>query len=110
MSSADGHRVILITGATGYIGGRLIEALAADGHRLRCMARRPAYLAAPAGVEVVGGDCLRPETLGPVLAGVETAYYLVHSMGSAGDFQDEDRLAAANFGAAARAAGVKKII
>ena len=110
MSSAAGEGVILITGATGYIGGRLIEALASDGHRLRCMARRPAYLAAPAGVEVVGGDCLRPETLGPALEGVHTAYYLVHSMGSAGDFQDDDRLAAANFGTAARAAGVKKII
>jgi uncharacterized protein YbjT (DUF2867 family) len=110
MTNTDARDVILITGATGYIGGRLVEALAGEGRSLRCMARRPAYLAAPPGVEVVGGDVLRPETLGPALAGVHTAYYLVHSMGSTGDFQDEDRIAAANFGSAARAAGVRKII
>jgi uncharacterized protein YbjT (DUF2867 family) len=110
MNKADASDVILITGATGYIGGRLVEALSAEGRRLRCMARRPSYLAVPPGVAVVGGDVLQPETLGPALAGVHTAYYLVHSMGSAGDFQDEDRIAAANFGSAARAAGVRKII
>ena len=102
--------MILITGATGYIGGRLLEALARRGHTLRCMARRPEYLQVPAGAEAVAGDCLKPETLAAALAGVRTAYYLVHSMGSTGDFQEEDRTAAANFGAAARAAGVTKII
>ena len=102
--------MILITGATGYIGGRLIEALARDGHRLRCMARRPEYLNVPAGTEAVAGDCLKPDTLAAALAGIHTAYYLVHSMGSTGDFQQEDRTAAANFGAAAHAAGVKKIV
>lgn len=102
--------MILITGATGYIGGRLIEALALAGHQLRCMARRPEYLDVPAGTDVVGGDCLKPETLPGALDGIETAYYLVHSMGSTGDFQEEDRTAAANFGAAAYAAGVKKIV
>ena len=66
--------MILITGATGYIGGRLIEALALAGHRLRCMARRPEYLDVPAGTDVVGGDWLKPETLPGALAGIDTVY------------------------------------
>jgi uncharacterized protein YbjT (DUF2867 family) len=97
---------ILITGATGYIGGRLIEALERSGARLRCMARQPGYLDVPSGVDVVAGDCLNAGTLDAALAGIHTAYYLVHSMGSTGDFQQEDRTAATNFGRAARAARV----
>jgi uncharacterized protein YbjT (DUF2867 family) len=103
---------ILVTGATGYVGGRLVDALEREGRQVRCMARRPEYLAvrlAP-GTEVVAGDCLRPDTLHAALEGVETAFYLVHSMGSAGNFAEEDRLAALNFGAVARRAGVRKIV
>lgn len=111
---ASDHRQprLLVTGATGYIGGRLVAALEARGHRVRCMARRPEHLTgrvAPA-TDVVAGDCLRPETLGAAVAGIETAFYLVHSMGSTGRFEDEDRRAARHFGEAARTAGVSKIV
>jgi uncharacterized protein YbjT (DUF2867 family) len=104
--------MILITGATGYVGGRLREALEARGLPVRCLARRPEYLATRVAprTEVVAGDCLRPETLDAALQGVETAFYLVHSMGSAGNFEDEDRAAALNFGAAAARAGVRRIV
>ena len=110
--SDPGPGLILLTGATGYVGGRLLRALAERGHRVRCLARRPESLASriPAGTEVVAGDCLRRETLDPVLAGVHTAYYLVHSMAAGAAFEEQDRLAARNFGEAARAAGVRKIV
>ena len=104
--------MILVTGATGYVGGRLVEALEQRGRAVRCMARRPEYLASRvhASTQVVAGDCLRPETLPAVLDGVDAAYYLVHSMGTSGNFEEEDRRAAAYFGAAARAAGVQRIV
>ena len=101
---------ILVTGATGYIGGRLVHALEEAGCTVRAMARRPAYLPVGPRTEKVGGDMLQPETLAPALASVETAFYLVHSMGSRGNFEEEDRRAAINFGEAARAAGVRKIV
>lgn len=103
---------VLVTGATGYIGGRLVAALEDAGVPVRGMARRPAYLAGRVrpGTDVVQGDCLRPETLGPALAGIDAAFYLVHSMGSTGSFEEEDRRAARHFGDAARAAGVRRIV
>lgn len=105
-------RLVLIAGATGYVGGRLLRALAERGERLRCLARRPEVLRAraPAEVEVVKGDCLDAPSLAPVLEGVDTAYYLVHSMGAHGDFAEQDRQAARNFSEAARKAGVKQIV
>jgi uncharacterized protein YbjT (DUF2867 family) len=105
-------QLILITGATGYIGGRLLPLLVEDGWRVRCLARQPERLAArlPAGVEVVPGDVLDPASLSRAMQGVGAAYYLVHSMGATGDFEAQDRLAADNFAAAARAAGVERII
>lgn len=104
--------LILLTGATGYVGGRLLRALLDAAYPVRCVARRPEFLAARAGphADVVRGDCLDPESLGPAMSGVRFAYYLVHSMGSTGDFTQQDREAARNFGAAARAAGVERII
>jgi uncharacterized protein YbjT (DUF2867 family) len=104
--------LILITGATGYVGGRLWKTLLAAGHRVRCLARRPESLrsAGMAGAEVVAGDVLDPGSLHAALAGVHTAYYLVHSMGSAGSFEEEDRRAARNFAEAARDCGVSRII
>ena len=93
-SSASAHGpLVLLTGATGYIGGRLLKALERAGTRVRCLARRPEFLeprVAP-GTEVVKGDCLDPSSLLPALAGVHTAFYLVHSMGSTGKFEEEDR-------------------
>ena len=104
--------MILLTGATGCIGGRLLAALEARGRAVRCMTRRPAALAGRvgAGTEAVYGDCLDPASLRAPLAGIDTAYYLVHSMGGGADFEAQDRAAARNFGVAARAAGVGRIV
>jgi uncharacterized protein YbjT (DUF2867 family) len=103
---------ILLAGATGYVGGRLLPALEGAGYQVRCLARRPEHLEQRVGrqTEVVGGDLLEPASLEPAMAGIDVAYYLVHSMGSSGDFEDLDRQAAANFGKAARQAGVRRII
>jgi uncharacterized protein YbjT (DUF2867 family) len=103
---------VLLTGATGYVGGRLLRALEDRGHRVRCLARKPEHLASRIAprTEVVAGDVVSGEGLTEALSGVEVAYYLVHSMGSPGGFEDEDRRAARNFGDAARAAGVRRIV
>ncbi|MSR20465.1 MAG: SDR family oxidoreductase [Gemmatimonadetes bacterium] len=102
----------LLTGATGYIGGRLLRAIERDGKPIRCLARNPDVLRSRVAVttDVVPGDVLDASSLARAMAGVETAYYLVHSMGSSGEFEEEDRRAAENFGSAARAAGVRRII
>lgn len=111
MPAAD-PALLLLTGASGYVGGRLLPSLLKRGYRVRCLARRPAALAARlgAGAEVVAGDVLDRPSLDAALAGVTAAYYLVHSMGSPGEFEDEDRQAATHFGQAAQAAGVERII
>lgn len=103
---------ILLTGVTGYVGGRLLARLLASGHAVRCLARRPEFVRLPAAprFEVVRGDVLDADSLPGALAGIDVAVYLVHSMGSSGSFEDEDRLAAANFGAAAKAAAVQRIV
>jgi len=102
----------LVTGATGYVGGRLVGALEARGERVRCMARRPEFLRPRVAeeTEVVRGDVLDPESLRDAMAGVGVAYYLIHSMASTGDFESEDRRAALHFAAAAREAGVGRIV
>jgi uncharacterized protein YbjT (DUF2867 family) len=104
--------LILVTGATGYVGGQLLKALLAAGHRVRCLARRPELLRIPemAGAELVAGDLLDAACVRAALAEVHTAFYLVHSMGSAGSFEEEDRQAAGNFADAARDLGVSRII
>jgi uncharacterized protein YbjT (DUF2867 family) len=104
--------LILLTGATGYVGGRLLKALEAEGQRVRCLARQPEVLRSTVApeTEVVQGDALALDTLFSALEGVHTAYYLVHSMGSSGAFEEEDRQAARNFAEAARRAGVHCII
>lgn len=112
---ADRHEnasPILVTGATGYVGGRLRRRLEASGHRVRCLARHPERLADRLGPlsEAVRGDVLDPATLDAALAGVQDAFYLVHAMGSDGGFEAQDRSGAVNFGAAARRAGVRRII
>ena len=102
---------VLIAGATGYIGGRLVKALEARGDPIRCIARRPEFLASrvSSSTEVVEGDVLDPRSLQSAMSGVDTAYYLVHSMGAA-DFEKTDREGARNFGTAAVNAGVKRLI
>ena len=102
---------ILLTGATGYIGGLLLRRLEADGQTVRCLVRDPAKLTGTAqSTEIVQGDCLDEASLERALAGIESAYYLVHSMGSGADFAERDHRAADNFGRAAARAGVRRII
>jgi uncharacterized protein YbjT (DUF2867 family) len=103
---------ILVTGGSGYVGGRLISLLEQRGEVLRCMARRPETLKSRVGeaTEVVHGDVLQPDSLTDSLNGIETAYYLVHSMGTGRNFEDDDREGARNFANAARTAGVKRIV
>ena len=103
---------ILLTGATGYIGGRLLPALLESNYRVRCLTRRPEHLEGrcDGDVEVVRGDVLTADGLDDAMQGVHTAFYMVHSMGSGGGFEEEDRLAATNFAQAAHQAGVKRII
>ena len=104
--------VVLLTGATGYVGGRLLKALEQAGHRVRCLARRPEFLSGrvAGSTEVVAGDVLQRHTLPAAMAGVQVAYYLIHAMDSPGAFEEEDRRAARHFGEVAHAAGVQRII
>ncbi len=104
--------LVLLTGATGYVGGRLLLTLEQHGYRVRCLARRPAVLARRVGprTEVVAGDLLDRPSLDAALRGVDAAYYLVHSMGSSGSFEAADREAAGNFAQAAKSAGVRRTI
>jgi len=106
------RRLILLTGVTGYIGRQLLPFLQQRGPAVRCLARRPAAARGALGgrTEVVEGDVLDPASLGPAMRGVHTAYYLIHSLGSEADFEALDRRGAVNFAAAARAAGVRRII
>ncbi len=105
---------ILVTGATGYIGGRLVPELLGAGHAVRVLARDPRKLASSAWrdrVEVATGDVSKPESLPTALAGIKVAYYLVHSMADkSSDFARRDRDAAEAFGRAAAAAGVGRIV
>lgn len=105
----------LVTGATGYVGGRLIRRLTAEGRAVRALAREPARLEALPGVEPAGGDLLTARGLAEALEGCSTAYYLVHSMeaaaGNGGEnFASRDRRAASNFAAAAAEAGVERLV
>ncbi len=105
-------RLLLLTGASGYVGGRLLNELEAGGrYRLRCIARHPLPLRgrAATSTEVLAGDVGSGVGLAAALEGVDTAIYLIHSM-DAPDFEDVDRRAAGNFAAAARAAGVRRVI
>ena len=104
--------MVLLTGASGYVGGRLLPLLEQEPVQVRCLVRAPGAFRAPTApsTTVVAGDVLDPASLGPALDGVHTAYYLVHLMSGPGDFEAQDRAAAAHFAAAARQAGVQRII
>jgi uncharacterized protein YbjT (DUF2867 family) len=107
---------ILVTGATGFIGGRLARRLTAEGCQVRALVRdqasAPARALESAGIEVHVGDVLRPRSLRDSLLGVDAAYYLVHSMGRGNprDYAVADRSAAAGFAELARARGVRRTI
>ncbi len=104
--------LILLTGATGYVGGRLLSLLQQRGLHVRCVTRRPEALGdrINATTEVVQGDVFDPQSLQPAFEGVETAFYFVHSMGDNGDFESQDRIAAENFSKAATQAGVCRLV
>lgn len=104
--------VILLTGATGYVGGRLLTLLEQQGVRVRCLTRRADALKGRVAdtTEIVPGDVFDAASLPPAFEGVETAYYFVHSMGDNRDFATQDRVAAENFAKAATQAGVRRVI
>jgi len=103
---------VLVTGATGFVGGLLTERLRRSGVAVRALARNPSALAGEPDLEVVSGDLLTGRGLAQALEGCRSAYYLVHSMESSedGDFSSRDRRAAERFVAEARAAGVERVI
>ena len=112
--TSDG--TILVTGSTGYVGGRLVPALLEAGYRVRCLVREPRKLDARPWrhhpcLDVVAGDLADAEAVAATLSGCRAAYYLVHSMvATGGTYADRDRELAASFAAAAKAAGVERLI
>jgi uncharacterized protein YbjT (DUF2867 family) len=104
--------VVLLTGASGYVGGRLLPLLERQPVVLRCLARNPDKLQplVKQTTQVIRGDVLDAPTLDEALHGVHTAYYLVHLMTDSKDFEKDDKQAATNFADAAKRAGVRRII
>lgn len=109
---ATDSKLVLLTGATGYVGGRLLPLLEQQGVRVRCLTRRPEAIRERVGTttEMIAGDVLDFASLAGAFQGIDTAYYFVHSMGADRDFAEQDRIGATNFARAARAAGVRRII
>ncbi|MEU6387845.1 SDR family oxidoreductase [Streptomyces sp. NPDC046939] len=103
----------LVTGASGYIGGRLVPELLAAGHEVRCLARTPAKLRDhpwSKDVEIVRGDVTDAASVREAMTGVDVAYYLVHALGTGDGFERTDREAARIFAEQAREAGVRRIV
>ncbi|MBL7686137.1 MAG: DUF2867 domain-containing protein, partial [Deltaproteobacteria bacterium] len=110
--SASQGLKILITGATGYVGGRLLKTLQIKNHSLRCLARRPEFLLheKSESTEVVPGNLLDFNSVKSALDGIDIAYYLVHALGSTGSFEEEEYRAAKIFSKACQESGVRQII
>ncbi len=110
--SSSPQPTVLLTGASGYVGGRLLTLLEQRGYCVRCLSRRPEELVPKVArtTEVVKGDAMDIQSLKMALTGIDTAYYLIHSMGADRDFEEMDRTAAANFAQAAKFNGVRRII
>ena len=104
--------IVLLTGATGYVGGRLLPLLEAKSAAIRCLARNPDKLRPLVGpaTQIAQGDVLDRDSLDRAMQGVHTAFYFVHLMAESKDFEEEDRQAAQNFAEAAGRAGVRRII
>jgi uncharacterized protein YbjT (DUF2867 family) len=106
-------KLVLVTGVTGYIGGRLVPRLLTKGYRVRVLVRDARRLQGRAWldqIEVFEGDVLNPASLDAALSGVTAAYYMIHSMSGSVDFEQRDLQAARNFGTSARRGGVERII
>ncbi len=112
MSEEGTNRRVMVTGATGYVGGRLLHRLEQEGLGITCLARHPQVLAprVHGATRIVEGDLVTGVGLDEAMAGADTAYYMVHSMGAQGDYLAADRAAARNFGDAARRQGVRRIV
>jgi uncharacterized protein YbjT (DUF2867 family) len=111
--SDEGSGRLLVTGATGYVGGHLVASLVERGRKVRALARNPDKLRNVPWhdqVEVVRGDLSDPESLVAAFADVDVLYYLVHSMGTSTDFVKEEESSAQNVAAAAKKAGVRRIV
>ncbi len=109
----NNERLVLVTGATGYIGGRLVPRLLEAGYRVRCLVRDARRLQGrpwSQQVEIVEGDATRPETLPVAMAGVSAAYYFIHSLSDTAEYRERDIIVARHFSQAAKAAGVERII
>jgi uncharacterized protein YbjT (DUF2867 family) len=106
-------KLVLVTGATGYIGGRLVPRLLEAGYQVRCLVRDADRLQGRSWsdqVDIVEADALRPETLPAAMAGVWATYYLIHSLSDTKEYRERDIIVARNFGDAAKAAGIERII
>lgn len=112
-TSTPARGLCLVTGASGYIGGRLVPVLLGEKYRVRCLVRSPDKLRDQpwaGAVEIVPGDVTDADSVGEAMHGVDVAYYLVHTLGTGSGFEDTDRAAARIFGEQARAQGVRRIV
>ncbi len=106
-------KLVLVTGATGYVATRLIPSLLGKGYRVRCLVRSPEKLRNRPWldkVEVFVGDVMNEESLFPALKGVQSAYYLIHNMASGDSYRENERIGAMNFGRAAKFTNLEHII
>lgn len=101
---------LLVTGATGFVGSRLVPALLDAGHEVYALTRDATGYEGPDGAQVVEGNVLDPETYESALSGIDAAYYLIHSMGSGTDFAERDRRAAHNFVRATEGADLDRVV